>query len=59
RKYDRPIYDIDTFVYIPANKRIKQINLAGFWIEWLKIREILGEQPINIKNNIYTKIIFW
>ncbi|MFV8483553.1 hypothetical protein [Mycoplasma sp. Z473B] len=38
---------------------INQINLAGFWLDYIKIPQAITEQKIELNNQIYTKIIFW
>ncbi|WLP85240.1 hypothetical protein [Mycoplasma seminis] len=45
-------------ILIPANEKLKQIDIAGFWIEYLNIYKIIGKR-IQINNKPYTKIIFW
>ncbi|MFV8467749.1 hypothetical protein [Mycoplasma sp. 46852] len=42
-----------------SKSAINQINIAGFWLDYIKIPQAITEQKIELNNQIYTKIIFW
>ncbi|WP_416755454.1 hypothetical protein ACM0K4_00245 [Mycoplasma sp. VS42A] len=45
-------------ILINSQQQIQELDIAGFWIEYLKIPNLI-ENKIQLNNKTYTKIIFW
>ncbi|MFV8480115.1 hypothetical protein ACNQ2O_00640 [Mycoplasma sp. AA7A] len=59
RIYTKALSPTVIFLHKESTSAISQINLAGFWLDYIKIPQAITDQTIQLNNQIYTKIIFW